>query len=61
LTHASGSPLKDKSLRIPGQSTSEQLERALDDRIEAPGLTAALFIAFAVMERWRWYDRVGPI
>src|SRR5438132_10755170 len=54
------SPLKDRSLRLPGQSTAEQLEKLLDERIETPGIVAALFIALAALEWWRWYKPFPP-
>jgi hypothetical protein len=60
LTHTERSPLKDKSLRLPGQSTSERLEKLLDERIETPGLWAALCIVLAGLEWWRWYKPIPP-
>jgi len=54
------SPLKDRSLRLPGQSTAEQLEKLLDERIETPGIMAAFSIALAVSEWWRWYKPFPP-
>jgi hypothetical protein len=58
--HAERSRLKDKSLRLPGQSPSEQLQKLLDDRIETPGLWAALCIVLAGLEWWRWYKPIPP-
>jgi len=60
LTHSARSPLKDKSLRLPGQSTSERLEKLLNERIETPGIVAAFFIGLAGLEWWRWYRPYPP-
>lgn len=47
------SPLKDKPLRLPGQSVEEQRSKLLEDRIETPMLVAAMLVAVAGIEWWR--------
>ena len=54
------SPLKDKSLRLPGQSVLEERENLLEDAVGQP-LTLALFlIMMAGMEWWRVYTNMKP-
>jgi len=60
MTQADRSPLKDKSLRLPGQFTAEQLEKLLDERIEEPGIMAVFLIVLAGLEWWRWYKQMPP-
>ena len=60
MQQSNRSPLKDRPLRLPGQSTAEQLEKFVDDRIHTPSLLATLFVAIAAMEWWRWYKPFPP-
>lgn len=54
------SPLKDKPLRLPGQSVSEERENLLEDAVGQP-LTLALFlVVIAGMEWWRMYTNMKP-
>ncbi len=54
------SPLKDRSFRNPGQSLDEAIKRLVDADLSAVTFVAALCIAFAVYEWWRWYADVLP-
>lgn len=54
------SPLKDKPLRLPGQSVQEEREDLLENAIGQP-LTLALFlIVVAGLEWWRFYSNMKP-
>lgn len=54
------SPLKDKPLRLPGQSVQEEREDLLENAIGQP-LTLALFlIVIAGLEWWRFYTNMKP-
>lgn len=57
---ATRSPLKDKPLRVPGQSVEDARRRLIEDRIEPPLLTAVLLSVLAAMEWWREYRAVEP-
>lgn len=50
------SPIKDKPLRLPGQSVAEQRGRLFEDMIETPLLLALFFVVFAGLEWWRYYS-----
>lgn len=52
------SPLKDKPLRLPGQSVEEQRRRLIEDRLETPALAAVLLIAISSMEWWRSWSEL---
>ncbi len=49
------SPLKDKPLRLPGQSVAEQRASLLEDTLGTPLILALFFVVFAGMEWWRYY------
>lgn len=51
------SPLKDKPLRVPGQSLEEERRRLFEDKIESWLLAGVLFAAFAALE---WLRYVQP-
>lgn len=54
------SPLKDKPLRLPGQSIAEERENLIEDAVGQP-LTLALFIVLlAALEWWRFYTESKP-
>lgn len=54
------SPIKDKPLRMPGQSLEEERRRLFEDRLETPLLLAAFFIALSALEWWRDYSQSPP-
>ena len=54
------SPLKDKPLRLPGQSVSEERENLLEDAVGQPLTLAVFLIAMAGMEWWRMYTNMKP-
>jgi hypothetical protein len=47
------SPLKDRPLRVPGQSVDERLMDLLYDKLLAPALIALMLLVFAGLEWWR--------
>lgn len=53
------SPLKDRPLRVPGQSLDAQLSNALMDYVMAPFFMAWLVIALAGLEWWRFFKPPG--
>jgi hypothetical protein len=57
------SPLKQKPLRAPGESLSEERDRVLWDRLLTPFVIALLLVIFAVAEwlRQLWGDPPHPI
>lgn len=55
------SPLKDKPLRNPGQSSDERLDELLHERFAQPFLLAGLFIILTLLEWWRWYSAMPPV
>lgn len=44
------SPLKDKPLRLPGQSLEEERRKLFEDKLEMPGLAAILAVLLTSME-----------
>ena len=54
------SPLKDKPLRLPGQSVSEERENVLEDDIGQPLTLAAFMVVLAGLEWWRMYTDMKP-
>lgn len=55
--------LKDKPLRLPGQSVQEQREDLAENAVVQPLLLALFFIAFAGLEWWRFYTnaKLNPV
>lgn len=49
------SPIKEKLLRLPGQSLDEQIDELLAGKALGYIVAGALFICLAVMEWFRWY------
>lgn len=47
------SPLKDKPLRLPGQSVEEQRRELIEDRFETPAFAALILVVVAGLEWWR--------
>jgi len=54
------SPLKDKPLRLPGQSVSEEREEVLENSVGQPLIFAAFFVLLAGLEWWRMYTDMKP-
>lgn len=60
MSKAMRSPIKDKPLRIPGQSLEEERRKLFEDKIESPLLLAILFVLLAAMEWWRVFFAQPP-
>ncbi len=56
----SRSPLKDKPLRLPGQSLEEERRKLFADKVEMPALSAILMLLMAGLEWWRYYAERPP-
>jgi hypothetical protein len=54
------SPLKDKPLRLPGQSVAEQREELLDSAVSQPMMLALMFVLIAGLEWWRVLTHMPP-
>lgn len=54
------SPLKDKPLRLPGQSLLEEREKLLENAFESPLLLALFSVVLAGLEWWRHYANMKP-
>lgn len=54
------SPLKDKPLRLPGQSVDEERERVLDNSVTQPMLLALFMVIMALLEWWRTFANMKP-
>jgi len=57
---ATRSPIKDRPLRVPGQSVEDERRRLIEDRIEPAVLTAIFLSVLAAIEWWREYRPVEP-
>ena len=60
MTETARSPIKDKPLRLPGQSLEEQRRKLVEDKLEMPLLLAVVFAVFAAMEWWRYFSKQPP-
>lgn len=60
MSKSTKSPIKDKPLRMPGQSLEEERRRLFEDKIEMPFVLALFFTLFAAMEWWRYYFEQPP-
>lgn len=60
MPNADRSPLKDKPLRLPGQSVADEREALLDSAVMQPMMLAAFMIIFALLEWWRDYMDLKP-
>jgi hypothetical protein len=56
----SRSPIKDKPLRLPGQSVEEEREKLLDDAVGEPLLLALFMVVLAALEWYRLYTGMKP-
>lgn len=57
------SPLKDKPLRLPGQSVVDERDQLIEDTIEKPFFLALFFVLIAGLEWWRYFTnaKFNPI
>ena len=55
------SPLKDKPLRVPGQSIEEQRDKLFEDKLEMPALVAVFALLLAGWEWWRYFTHTPPM
>lgn len=56
----SKSPIKDKPLRLPGQSLEEERRKLYEDRLEVPFILTVCFVVIAALEWWREYANLSP-
>lgn len=56
----SKSPIKDKPLRLPGQSLEEERRKLYEDRLETPFVLALCFTLIAGLDWWRELADVAP-
>jgi hypothetical protein len=54
------SPIKDKPLRLPGQSIAEEREDLLDSSVEQPLIFALFIVVLAAFEWWRDFTDMKP-
>jgi hypothetical protein len=54
------SRLKDKPLRLQGQSLEEERRKLFEDKLETPALMALAFVAMAWIEWWRYVTDQPP-
>lgn len=54
------SPLRDKPLRLPGQSVAEERENLVEDAVGQPMMLALFFVLIAAFEWWRFYSNMKP-
>ena len=54
------SPLKDKPLRLPGQSVAEERENLVEDSVGQPLILALFLVMIAALEWWRFYYDLKP-
>lgn len=57
MTGPRRSPIRDKPLRLPGQSLSEERDRLFEGKLQQPMLIAALLL---VMAGWEWWRYLAP-
>lgn len=60
MTEPTRSPLKDKPLRLPGQSLMEERDALWRDKLESWAVTAALLVVLAGMEWLRYFRPMPP-
>lgn len=60
MSKSTKSPIKDKPLRVPGQSLEEARRKLFEDKVETPLMLAIVFIAFAGMEWFRHFMGMPP-
>jgi hypothetical protein len=57
------SPIKDKPLRLPGQSLQDERDKLLENSVNEPLVIAAIFFVLALVEWWRFYMdvKINPL
>jgi hypothetical protein len=60
VTEETRSPIKDKPLRLPGQSLEEERDKLFEDKIETPAVAVSVAVVLAIFEWWRYYFDVKP-
>jgi Nuclease-related domain len=60
LTDQNRSPIKERPLRLPGQSTFEQREKLIDEELETPILMASFLAIVAILEWYRYWKPFPP-
>jgi hypothetical protein len=58
MSSKSRSPIKDRPLRLPGQSLQEERDRIWEDKIE-PWMLMVIF--FLVLSAWEWFRYFRPL
>lgn len=56
----SRSPIKDRPLRLPGQSLAEERDQILEDKLTLPLVAAVLLLVLAGLEWWRYFVPQRP-
>ncbi|MDB5958054.1 nuclease-related domain-containing protein [Ramlibacter sp.] len=54
------SPLKDKPLRLPGQSVQREREDLIENAVTQPFMLAIFVVVLAALEWWRFYTGAKP-
>lgn len=60
MTQTTRTPLKDKPLRLPGQSLQEEWRTLVEDKIEPWVMLAIFFIALTALEWFRYFRNDPP-
>lgn len=60
MSERTRSPLKDKPLRLPGQSLQDARDKLIERAVGEPLLYAAFSVSLAGLEWWRLYADVRP-
>jgi len=60
MSESTKSPIKDKPLRLPGQSLEEERRKLFEDKLETPLLLAMIFLVLTALEWWRYFWKQPP-
>jgi len=60
MSEPSRSPIKDKPLRLPGQSLTDERDRILEDKLTLPLIAAVFLLVMAGLEWWRYFVPQKP-
>ena len=60
MSESTKSPIKDKPLRLPGQSLEEERSKLFEDKIETPLMLAMIFMVLTALEWWRYFWQQPP-